>query len=85
VIPDAARLTRDLETGLQRVSTMAIAAVWDNSPRRGFFKISHDSVSAEAIYEQEMLSRSLKAGDIKPVPLDCKSGWKRRFIGQFVA
>lgn len=64
---------------------MAIAAVFLQLARARVFQISHDSVSAEAIYEQEMLSRGLKAGDIKPVPLDCKSGWERRFIGQFVA
>lgn len=85
VIPDAARLTRDLETGLAESFHYGHCRRLGQLARARVFQISHDFVSAEAIYEQEMLSRGLKAGDIKPVPLDCKSGWERRFIGQFVA
>lgn len=84
-IPDPGRLVRDLENGLaesfhyghcRRLGQLAQARV---------FQIDHDSERAETVFEREMISRGLKAGDIKPLPLDCKSGWEHRFSGQFVS
>jgi hypothetical protein len=85
VIPDAPRLVRDLETGL------AESFHYDHCRRLGqlsharLFHIGRNSVCSETVFEQEMLSRGLKAGDIKAVPLDRECGWERRFTGWFVA
>ena len=48
------------------------------SPAR-IFLIQQGTVSAEAIFVDEMLSRWLKAGDVKMVPLDRHPGWEGRF------
>jgi len=84
-IPDVARLGLDLENGLAESFHYGHCRRLGQLSQARVFQISHNSLCPETVFEHEMLSRGFKAGDIKAVPLDCKSGWERRFIGQFVA
>ncbi len=84
-IPDSLRLVRDLENGLaESFHYSHCRRLGQLSPAR-VFQIDHGSECSESAFETEMLSRGLKAGDIKPAPLDSKSGWERRFRGRYVA
>jgi len=48
------------------------------------FRINKDALSSEIVFQQEMLARGIKLGDIKAEPLDGHSGWEWRFRGRFV-
>lgn len=79
-IPDAGRLVRDLKNGLTENFH------YGHCRRLGQLSQAREiqRECSEAVFEREMLSRGLKAGDIEALPLDCKSGWVKRFRGQFV-
>jgi hypothetical protein len=83
--PDATRLCRELEEGLVGNFHYAHCRRLGQLSHARLFVIEADSASAsaEAIYQGQMLSRGIKAGDIKPMPLDSHSGWERLFHGCF--
>jgi hypothetical protein len=82
--PDAGRLAHDLEDGLAESYHYAHCRRLGQLSRARVFRIGRDTNRAEAIFEREMLSRGIKAGDIKALPLDCRYGWEHRFSGRFV-
>jgi hypothetical protein len=83
-IPDPVALERDLELGLAESFHYAHCRRLGQLTRARLFMIRGNPRSAEQIFQQEMLSRGLKFGDIKLVPLDRQLGWEHRFKGGFV-
>jgi len=49
------------------------------------FQINRDALSAATVFQQEMLSRGIKLGNIKMGSLDGRPVWDQRFNGQFIA
>jgi hypothetical protein len=84
-ILNAGRLCQGLENGLaENFHYDHCRRLGQLSPAR-IFHIQPDLASAEDVFVKEMLSRGLKAGDVKMVPLDRHPGWEKRFRGQFAA
>ena len=48
------------------------------------FSLDPSGPGGATAYNDEMLDRGLKLGDVKLAPLDSRSGWKRRLQGRFV-
>ena len=84
-IPDAAMLKRNLEQGLAENIHYSHCRRLGQLSEARVFHINRGALSAETIFQQEMLSRGIELGDIKMVPLDQQPGWERRFNGQFVS
>ena len=78
-------MARDPENGLAESFHYGDCRRLGQLSQARVFQIHHNSECARTVFEQEMLSRGLKAGDIKAAPLDSKSGWEQRFSGQFVS
>ncbi len=82
-IPDTANLLRRLETGLAENFHYGHCRKLGQLSAARVFQIRRGLKSAEAIYLEEMHSRGIKQGDVKPSLLDRQSGWERRFEGVF--
>ena len=48
------------------------------------FQIDSGRSSGESVYQQVMVERDMRAGEIKMAPLDARSGWERRLCGRWV-
>ena len=84
-IPDPGQLCHNLEAGLAENFHYALCRRLGQLSQARLFHIHRNSVSAEAVFIEEMLSRGLKSGDVKMVPLDRQLGWEQRFHGHFAA
>jgi hypothetical protein len=84
-IPDPKLLCHNLETGLAENFHYALCRRLGQLSQARLFHIHHNSISAATVFTQEMLSRGLRPGDVKMVPLDRQLGWEQRFHGQFAA
>jgi hypothetical protein len=84
-IPNAAVLRDDLERELGENFHYTHCRRLGQLSGSRVFQIHRGAVSAEAVFQREMLSRGLKLGDIKMMPLDRQPGWEERFSGCFVA
>ena len=84
-IPDTGLLKRKLENGLAENFHYAHCRRLGQLSEARVFQIKRGALSAETIFQQEMLSRGIKLGDIKMVPLDHQPVWERHFSGQFVS
>lgn len=49
------------------------------------FQLDPAGPSGEAVYQEALLARGLKPGEIKMTPLDAATGWERRFAGRWLA
>jgi hypothetical protein len=83
-VPDASKLCRELEVGLAENFHYAHCRHLGQLCQARLFAVRQNTASAEEVFQRQMLSRGMKAGDIKPLPLDCHSGWERLFHGHFV-
>ncbi len=83
-LPDAEILTQALEAELSKNFHYALCRRLRQLGKLRIFLIEDDTTSAAFAFQQEMMSRGVKVGDIKPVPLDNRTGWERRFNGRFV-
>jgi len=84
-ISDAAILQRNLEEGFGKNFHYKHCRRLGQLSGARIFQINRGSLSSETVFQQEMLSRGMKLGDIKMGALDCQSGWEQRFRGQFVS
>jgi hypothetical protein len=85
VMPDAITLQRNLEEGLADNFHYAHCRRLGQLSESRVFQIIRNGLSSETVFQQEMLSRGIKLGDIKMRALDYKSGWEQHFSGQFVS
>lgn len=78
-IPDSAGLSRQLECGLaENFHYQHCRKLGQLAPAR-IMQIPGSSTSAEAVFLEEMRSRGVQYGNIKPALLDHQTGWERRF------
>jgi hypothetical protein len=84
-VSDAASLAAALDQGLQESFHYAHCRRIGQLEPIGIFLVDASARSAEACYQEAMVARGFKPGDIKPTPLDTDSGWDRRFQGRYVA
>ena len=82
-ISNPGQLRQSLEDGLVENFHYALSRRLGQLSAARIFLIRQDAGSAEAIFVDEMLSRGLKAGDVKMDPLDRHPGWEDRFAGHF--
>jgi hypothetical protein len=82
---DAVALQRNLEEGLAGNFHYAHCRRLGQLSESRVFQIIRNGLSSEAVFQQEMLSRGIKLGNIKMRALDYKSGWEQHFSGQFVS
>ena len=85
VMPDAVALQKNLEKGLADNFHYAHCRRLGQLSESRVFQITRDGLSSETVFQQEMLSRGIKLGNIKTRSLDYKSDWEQRFSGQFVS
>jgi hypothetical protein len=81
----AAALQRNLEKGLADNFHYAHCRRLGQLSESRIFQINPDELSAATVFQQEMLSRGIKLGNIKMRSLDCQPVWDQRFNGQFVS
>jgi hypothetical protein len=84
-MPDAVALQRNLEEGLADNFHYALCRRLGQLSESKVFKITRDGLSSETVFQQEMLSRGIKLGNIKACVLDSKPDWEQRFSGKFVS
>ena len=84
-MPDAIALQRNLEEGLADNFNYAHCRRLGQLSESKVFQIIRNGLSSETVFQQEMLSRGIKLGNIKINALDYKPGWEQRFSGQFVS
>ena len=82
-IPDAARLCHDLEDGLAENFHYGHCRRLGQLSEARLYQIQQDTVSAGEIFHRQMSARGIKAGAVKPVPLECHLGWEGCFHGRF--
>ena len=49
------------------------------------FRLESGAASGAMIYQSVLAARGMKAGEIKPPPLDADTGWEDRFPGRWIA
>jgi len=82
---NAAALQRNLEKGLADNFHYAHCRHLGQLSESRIFQINRDGLSAATVFQQEMLSRGIKLGNIKMGSLDGQPVWDQRFNGQFIA
>jgi hypothetical protein len=82
---NAAALQRNLEKGLADNFHYAHCRRLGQLSESRIFQINRDALSAATVFQQEMLSRGIKLGNIKMGSLDGRPVWDQRFNGQFIA
>lgn len=82
-IPDGAKLRFDLEASLAENFHYAHCRRLGQLAPARLFLIDQGATSPEELFQRRMMSRGIKAGDIKPAPLDSRPGWEQCFSGKF--
>jgi len=84
-ILDAPALQRSLEEGLTENFQYKHCRHLGQLAEARVFLINRGERPSEAVFQQQMLSRGIKLGDIKMGILDCRSNWEQHFSGSFVS
>ena len=80
--PPPPGLADDLETALSDNFHYAHCRRLGQLAHAGVSRINPARANGAAVYQDVMLSRGMRAGDIKPAPLDASTGWANRFAGE---
>jgi hypothetical protein len=85
MIPHPEALMSEIESGLMQNFHYAHCRRLGQLGPAGLFQISRKTSSPEAVFQQVMVSRGVKLGDVKMVPLDSHTEWAHLFSGRLIS